>query len=383
MKTLKAFYGPNAGYILELYEKFQRDPASVDAESRALFAEWAPEEQAADAIAHPPAGSVLDIERVARVSHLARTIRARGHLAAQLDPLGSPPPGDPGLDVAGSGVTEADLRELPASIVAGPTAMQTESAGQAIAALRQVYCATTGYDYSHVQVAEERAWLRDAVESGRFRQPLDASARRQLLTRLTEIEAFEVFLHRTLPGQKRFSLEGTDMLVPMLDRIIRDAAVAGTRDVVMGMAHRGRLNVLAHVLGKPYSQIFSEFQRATAGPTSAPSEAFAHYGWTGDVKYHLGAKKTLTEGDTVRVQITLAPNPSHLEFVNPVVQGMTRALQETRDAPGFPVQDVQSALTILIHGDASFPGEGVVAETLNLSRLRGYTCRRHHPYHCQ
>jgi 2-oxoglutarate dehydrogenase E1 component len=376
MDNLTAFHGPNAGYVLDLYERFQRDPESVDPQTRALFARWAPAElidtPAPPAVPQEDRTTPRDVERVTRVSTLAQKIRGRGHLAAQLDPLGRPQPGDPSLDPAGSGVTEEDLRELPASAVGGPRARNAPNAGAAISALYQIYCATTGYDFGHIQVPEERAWLRDAVESGRYNQPLDADSKRRLLQRLTEVEAFERFLHRSQPGQKRFSIEGNDTLVPMLDTVIVHAAMDGTGEVVMGMAHRGRLNVLAQVLGKPFAKILAEFHAGAHGPATAPTEHFAHYGWTGDVKYHLGARKTLEDGETARVQITLAPNPSHLEFVDPVIQGMARAHQEDRAHPGLPTQDVEKALAILIHGDASFPGEGVVAESLNLSRLAGY-----------
>ncbi|MDB5076091.1 MAG: 2-oxoglutarate dehydrogenase, subunit, partial [Chloroflexi bacterium] len=382
MDELRSFYGPNAGYVLELYDRFLQDPASVDEAARDVFARWSPIDVAtmpSSGNGHVPAQHVLsvtdprDVARITRLSHLARTIRSRGHLAARLDPLGNEPPGDPSLDLEGSGVEPKDLVELPPTVIKGPVSLTAKNAGDVIAALRDVYCGTTGYDYAHIQDAAERTWIRDAIESGRFRQCMDAQSKRHVLERLTDVEAFEAFLHRALPGQKRFSIEGTDMLVPMLDAVIRSAAVGGTRDVVMGMAHRGRLNVLAHVLGKPYAQIFSEFHRATTSPTMAPSEHFAHYGWTGDVKYHLGAQTTMTAGEAVPVRITLAPNPSHLEFVNPVIEGMARALQDRRDAPGIPAQDTSSALAILIHGDAAFPGEGVVAETLNLSQLAGYT----------
>ena len=407
-ENLDLYYGPNAGYVIDLYEQYLRDPASVDADTRAAFADWTPEGSkgaangfvaraalpppTTDGATSPapgptsaarlprpdPAPTALnatiprDVERIARLSSLARSIRSRGHQAARLDPLATEEPHPHGLDARSMGIEAADLREVPPTVVGGPLALDAASAGEAIEALRAVYCATTGYDYAHIQVAEERAWLRDAVESGRFRRPLDAPARRALLSRLTEVEAFEHFLQRKYTGQKRFSIEGTDMLVPIIDAVIHSAATAGTRDVVMGMAHRGRLNVLAHILGKPYAQIFTEFEHGTRGSGAAASEHFAHYGWTGDVKYHLGARTTVTEGDTLRVQVTLAPNPSHLEFVNPVIQGMARALQETRTAPGYPVQDSQAALAILIHGDAAFPGEGVVAESLNISRLAGY-----------
>ena len=405
-ENLDQFYGPNAGYVIDLYEQYLRDPSSVDADTRAAFAQWTPESSRAAANgaatkstspvsnevraaaaasvpasaaqpqhptpSAPQATSSRDVERIVRISSLARSIRSRGHQAARLDPLSTEEGHPHGLDAQSMGIAAADLREVPPIVVGGPLALDAGSAGEAIEALRGVYCATTGYDYAHIQVAEERAWLRDAVESGRFRRPLDTPAKRALLSRLTEVEAFEHFLQRKYTGQKRFSIEGTDMLVPIIDAVIHSAATAGTRDVVMGMAHRGRLNVLAHILGKPYGQIFTEFEHGMRGSGSAASEHFAHYGWTGDVKYHLGARTTVTEGDTLRVQVTLAPNPSHLEFVNPVIQGMARALQETRTAPGYPIQDSQAALAILIHGDAAFPGEGVVAEALNISRLAGY-----------
>ena len=381
MNDLQSFHGPNLGYVLELYDRYLADPASVDSATRTLFSHWSPVDVAADLTrnGHGPDGhaaagvtSQMDVARITRISHLARTIRNRGHMAAHLDPLGSDPPGDPELDPETSGLDPIDLVELPPTIIKGPAFSAARSAGDVIRALRQVYCGTSGYEYAHVAVSAERAWIRDAAESGRFRQGLHADAKRDLLRRLTEVEAFETFLHRALPGQKRFSVEGIDMLVPMLDTIIRSAAASGTREVALGMAHRGRLNVLAHVLGKPYAKIFSEFHRVTGSSTTAPSEHFAHYGWTGDVKYHLGAQRTVKEGEDVRVRITLAPNPSHLEFVNPVIQGMTRAMQEDRGAPGVPKQDFHAALAILIHGDASFPGEGIVAETLNASRLAAY-----------
>ena len=362
------------------YERLQRDPDSLGAERRAQLCQRAPIDPppepagTATATLSPPAQPprVWDVERVTRLSFLAQAIRGRGHLVARLDPLDRRPPDDPALDPAACGVTPEDLLVLPASVVGGPVAKDAPTAGAAIEALFSLYCGTSGYDFDHIQIAEERTWLRDAVETGRYNHPLAAAAQRRLLERLTQTEAFERFLHRSLPGQKRFSIEGNDLLIPMLDALIRDAAVGGIGEVVMGMAHRGRLNVLAHVLGKPYAGILAGFHAGAQGPTSAPTEHFAHSGWTGDVKYHLGAQKTLSDGEAVRVRITLAPNPSHLEFVNPVIQGMTRALQDRRERPGMPSQRTRTAMAILIHGDASFPGQGIVAETLNLSALAGY-----------
>jgi 2-oxoglutarate dehydrogenase E1 component len=374
------FHGPNAGYVLELYERYLADPAAVDAATRDFFARWRPDEAAAPAGAEgapgvlPPAAVAAPVEAMqaaARLVELVRSIREYGHLGARVDPLGGDPPGDPELDPATHGLRVSDLAALPAGLIDSPVAAGARHALDAVMALRRVYSGTTGYDYDHIQVAEERAWLRDAAEAGRFRPQLTPAEQRAVLQRLTEVETFERYLHQRFPGQKRFSIEGTDMLVPMLDEIIRLAAEAGTHDIVMGMAHRGRLNVLAHVLGKPYEAILREFHHPDQPEPAVPWEG-TDTGWQGDVKYHLGARTAYQAGSVVRIPITMAPNPSHLEFVDPVVEGMARAAQERRDQPGAPLQDETASLPVLMHGDAAFPGQGVVAETLNLSRLAGY-----------
>ncbi|MGZ3667270.1 MAG: 2-oxoglutarate dehydrogenase E1 component, partial [Ktedonobacterales bacterium] len=289
------------------------------------------------------------------------------------DPLGSQPPGDPMLDAATHGLTDAGLAALPATIVWPDADANAGTCLDAIQQLRAIYSGAIGYEFDHVQDFDERAWLHQAVESGAYQPKLTDDDRRDLLRRLSEVEGFERFLHSTFQGQKRFSIEGIDMLVPMLDEAIHEATETGTNEVLIGMAHRGRLNVLAHILGKPYAKIFSEFHTAP-NKELVPSEGSAgiNYGWTGDVKYHLGARKLMRNGEAARVQLTLAHNPSHLEFVNPVIEGFTRAAQEDRATPGEPRQDADRALALVIHGDAAFPGEGVVAETLNLSRLPGY-----------
>ncbi len=367
------FHGPNLGYVLELYERYLRDPQSVDPATRAFFEHWTPPalDGAVEAQATVEALPGLDPAKVAAAAALAQGIREYGHLAARVDPLGSAPPGAPELDPATHGISAEELAQLPASIVGGPVARTARNALEAIEALHRIYCGSIGYEYDHIQVAEERVWLRDAAETERFSTPLSRAARRTLLERLTQVEAFERYLHRTYPGQKRFSLEGCDMLVPLLDEVIRCQAQRGNRQVFIGMAHRGRLNVLAHILGKPYEAILSEFEHSVQRPQTAASES-TDEGWTGDVKYHLGARRADGEGAVLSVPITLAPNPSHLEFVNPVVEGMTRAAQDRLDRPGEPVLDLEAALAVLIHGDASFPGQGIVAETLNLSQLAGY-----------
>ena len=373
MQITRQFTGINLGYLLDLYEQYQRDPHAVDPAWQAFFAHWGPrlvQELAAPA---PPDGRVapvFDLSKVVAAVNLAQAIRHRGHLAARLDPLGSPPPGDPALELASHGLTEADLAALPASVVGGPLSEGAANAAEAIARLRHVYCGTIGYDFGHVEAPAERRWLLDAVESGRYATPLSPEEKRALLERLTQVEAFERFLHRAFVGQKRFSIEGNDMLVPMLDLLVRSAALSGIPTVALGMAHRGRLNVLAHVLGKPYEAIIAEFMGLHhREPVSEAGGGT--FGYTGDVKYHLGADRPA--GDGLPVHVVLANNPSHLEFVNPVLEGMARALQDDRSAPGAPKRSADACLPVLIHGDAAFPGEGIVAETLNLAQLPGYT----------
>jgi 2-oxoglutarate dehydrogenase E1 component len=368
---LRLFHGPNAGYVLELYERYRQDPQSVDPATRAVFERWTPPDGIAPA-APTAMAPALDVARTVGAARLIRYIRELGHLAAHIDPLGSEPPGDPGLRLDVHGVTEADLAALPAEIVRGPLVAQSRNALEGVEKLRRIYSGSVGYETDHIQIYEERAWIREAIESQRFFQNFDAERKRELLERLTEVEVFERFLHQAYPGQKRFSIEGCDMLIPMLDSIIRNAAAAGTREVVMGMAHRGRLNVLAHILGKPYREILAAFQASNRDIGAAP-EGKGTLGYTGDVKYHLGARKAYRELGLESMPLTLAPNPSHLEYVNPVVEGRARAAQEQRDRPGAPSQDPHASLAILMHGDAAFPGQGIVAETLNLSRLAGYT----------
>jgi 2-oxoglutarate dehydrogenase E1 component len=357
------FQGVNAAYVAELYERYQADPSSVDPATRAQFdAGLMPD----GLVAAEPAGVVdsADVAEVVGTVNLAECIRRFGHLAATLDPLGATPLGDPSLASPFHGVSEGMLARLPASLVGGPIAAASANAQEAIAALRRVYCSTTGYDYSHVFVPEERDWLRHAAESGRFRPPAQPVNEADVLDRLSQVEAFEQFLHRAFPGKTRFSIEGLDMLIPVLDTILDGAAGAGESDVLIGMAHRGRLNVLAHVLSKPYVQILAEFKDPVQGRAAYKIDL----GWAGDVKYHAGAERNLKS-----LTVSMAPNPSHLEFVNPVVAGMARAAGTTVDGPGKVTFDPKKTLPILIHGDAAFPGQGVVAETLNLARLDGYS----------
>jgi 2-oxoglutarate dehydrogenase E1 component len=363
MDFWREFHGPNAGFVLELYERYRQDPHAVDAAARAYFDRGTPPAEAR----HVAPQRVCDI--VMGAAALANAIRALGHLTARLDPLGSTPPGDPALDAAAHGVTEEDLRRLPASVVGGPVADRTATALDAITALREVYSSATGYGYAHIHAPQEREWLRQAAESRRYRPPRDPIDQAALLARLTDVECFERFLHRTFPGKTRFSIEGVDMLVPILDEVIGEAAEAGIRHILVGMAHRGRLSVLTHVLGMPYAQILAEFKDPAQGRSFTIREDLS---WTGDVTYHLGARRALKDERAVQVVISMPPNPSHVEHINPVVEGMARAAGTRVDEPGPPTFDPAASLPILLHGDAAFPAQGVVAETLNLSRLPGY-----------
>jgi 2-oxoglutarate dehydrogenase E1 component len=339
--ALDDFYGPNAGYALDLLERETPPPPTTSSLQ--------------------PASVDANVSAAAAAAALAQSIRLFGHRAAHTDPLGSEPPGDPHLDYGAHGLSEHDLQRLPASVVGGALAQRAGNALEAIQRLEQVYCQSTGYEFAHVEDPSQRTWLTEAIENRTFWPPNDPIDERELLDRLTEVSAFERFFHRAYPGQTRFSVEGLGMLIPMLDELIADAAAHGTRSILLGMAHRGRLNVLAHVLGKPYARILSEFEGREPRRRSAPSES-SDEGWVGDVKYHAGARRAYQSPNGVArgtVSVVMAPNPSHLEFVNPVVEGMARAAERS--------------LAVLIHGDASFPGQGVVAETLNLARLDGYT----------
>jgi 2-oxoglutarate dehydrogenase E1 component len=363
MAGWQEFTGLNRGYVLELYDKFRQDPSSVDAETRALFeGGWRPPAEDSPRV---PDG--LPLLKIVGAVNLAQSIRRYGHLAAQLDPLGSRPPGDPSLLPETHGVTEEDLRNLPASLVTSALCAGASHMLEAIDAFRRIYCSTTGYDFAHVFVPAERQWLRQAVECGRFRAPSDPIDPIAVLDRLTEVEAFERFLQRTFPGKTRFSIEGLDILVPVLDEVIGDAAEAGTRQILIGMAHRGRLNVMAHVLNKPYAQMLAEFKEPVSSRSFREDMA-----WTGDVKYHAGAHRAITGGAEMDLVVSMPPNPSHLEAIDPIVEGMARAAGTIVNAAGAPSFDPTSSMPILIHGDAAFPGQGVVAETLNLSRLPGY-----------
>ncbi|MDQ2690366.1 MAG: multifunctional oxoglutarate decarboxylase/oxoglutarate dehydrogenase thiamine pyrophosphate-binding subunit/dihydrolipoyllysine-residue succinyltransferase subunit [Chloroflexota bacterium] len=334
------------------------------------IAEPTPAVTPAEAVAAPastPTGSDAyeQLKAVAAAMALVKAYRHFGHLAATLDPLGSPPPGDPALDPAPLGLTDENMAAIPAELlrIYCPGATLAE----ALPHLKETYTGTIAYEVEHIGSHEERVWLRQVIESGEHRRPMEDEDRIALLERLISVEGLERFLHRAYLGQKRFSIEGLDTMVPMLDVILGDAADQGARKVVIGMAHRGRLNVLAHVVGVSYEAILSEFEAGRVGGDNATTPK----GALDDVKYHLGAEGSFLAEDDAEVRVILSPNPSHLEAVNPVIEGRTRAEQTDRSRPVATV-DHANTLPLLIHGDAAFAAQGVVAESLNLARLEGY-----------
>jgi 2-oxoglutarate dehydrogenase E1 component len=314
-----------------------------------------------------PRGGEAELEflkHIAAAMALVKAHRHFGHMAARLDPLGAAPPGDPALDPGPLGLTPEVMARIPAEVLRIYVAGHTLA--EAYPMLHATYCGSIAYEVEHLASHEERVWLRQVIESGTHRQPLTVEEKKQLLSRLTAVETLEHFLHKTYLGMKRFSIEGLDMTVPMLDLAIELAGNAGARDVVIGMAHRGRLNVLAHVVNLPYETIFAEFEGGRH-----VEETLTPEGGTGDVKYHHGAEGAYRTALGKMVTVTLSPNPSHLEAVNPVVEGRARAEQTTRSGAEAR-HDRTTAVPVLVHGDAAFAGQGVVAETFNLARVAGY-----------
>ncbi|MEM1127257.1 MAG: multifunctional oxoglutarate decarboxylase/oxoglutarate dehydrogenase thiamine pyrophosphate-binding subunit/dihydrolipoyllysine-residue succinyltransferase subunit, partial [Bacteroidota bacterium] len=304
------------------------------------------------------------IRKQARVLEFIRVMRVRGHLQADINPLGYDWIYHPELDPATYGLTIWDLdRKFFTGGLGGADMLPLREIHKV---LRETYTRKVGVEFMHISSPDEKRWLQERIEPTRLGDDFSPMQRRRILQRLNSAEAFERFLHTKYIGHKRFSLEGAETVIPILDAIISDAADQEVREVVIGMAHRGRLNVLANIMGKPYEQIFSEFEGSIDPNTTQGS---------GDVKYHLGAHGTYTAPSGAQVELTLASNPSHLEAVNPIVEGMVRAKQDhyravEAHAPGGDYQD--TVMPLLIHGDAAFAGQGVVAETLNLSQLSGY-----------
>ena len=349
----------NAQFIETLYNRYLADPTTVSEEWRDYFSRLPtgtlrPESQEGA----ERTTAVADIEQQARVLQLINAYRVRGHFEADLDPLGiAPKRSHPELDPGYYGFAREDLgREFSVGRLFGMPALTLRGI---LSTLREAYCGTVGVEYMHIQDPVQRRWIQERIEDKRQQQPLSLDTKRAILTKLYAAETFEVFLHTKFVGHKRFSLEGAEALIPLLDTLIEHGATQGIGEVVIGMPHRGRLNVLANILGKSYEMIFSEFE-GNVDPSLMMG--------TGDVKYHLGFSGDQVARNGKTVHLTLTANPSHLEAVDPVVEGRVRAKQDrTHDSERTHV------VPLLIHGNAAFAGQGVVAETLNLSRLRGYS----------
>jgi len=306
-----------------------------------------------------------ETEKQARVLQLINAYRVRGHLIADLNPLGAEPAYHYELDPINYGLTMWDLDRtfitggLSAALGDAPT--PTATLRDILETLRQTYCGKIGVEYMFIQHPEQKSWLQLHMEPGRNSWPIDVAQQRRILAMLTAAETFERFLHTKFVGHKRFSGEGAETMIALLHELLEMAADDEVREVVIGMAHRGRLNVLANVIGKPHTQILSEFE-GNVDPKSALG--------SGDVKYHLGASGKHITAAGKEITVSVSPNPSHLEAVNPVVEGIVRAKQDRRKPGGE-----QQFIPLLIHGDAAFAGQGIVAETLNLSQLDGYRTR--------
>ncbi|WP_079510296.1 2-oxoglutarate dehydrogenase E1 component [Mesobacillus jeotgali] len=371
------FHGANQGYVEELYELFLQNPEAVDPDIREYFVLHSDKRKSID---QPGTDQKLQAAhtsgnpgKIAAALRYADYIRSNGHLSANIYPLQFGRPDERIESLEKWGLTYDDLNSIPVDLICPSAPSSVENGKEAFEYLKKVYSNTIAYEFEHVNQENEKEWLRNKVESGELIPKVEAERKIGLYERLAEVENFEKYLHRTFVGQKRFSIEGLDAMVPLMDEVIAGAVNHGVETINIGMAHRGRLSVLAHVLGKPYEMIFAEFQHAP-NKELVPSEGSIgiNFGWTGDVKYHLGIDRKIKSESTANARLTLANNPSHLEFAGAVVEGFTRAAQDERNQPGYAKYDPVKAMAILIHGDAAFPGQGIVAETLNLSRLQGY-----------
>ena len=404
-----AFNGANAAFIADLYARWVRDPATVEPSFATLFealndearsvltdasgASWAPRHWEIEAEGPPPgtplplaakkppvsngaaaaeasrpgmpmpkaeaaAHAHADTINSIRALMLIRAFRVRGHLEAKLDPLGlQTPRHHPELDPATYGFEPKDYDR--AIFIDNMLGRETATLREILAVLQESYCGSIGIEFMHIQDTAQKAWLQRRIEGVAWRQGIDQASKKQLLQELTEAEAFESFCQKRYVGTKRFGLEGGESTIPALHAMIRTGVHAGVREVVIGMAHRGRLNTLVNVVRKPFTAVFSEFGGASSKPDDVQG--------SGDVKYHLGTSTDL-EIEGRRVHLSLQPNPSHLEVVDPVVVGKVRARQdEAGDTNGR-----HTVMGILLHGDAAFAGQGIVYETLAMSQLIGY-----------
>jgi len=381
--------GANAVFVAELYLRYLEDPGSVDPSWAAYFASlgddaalllrdlkgasWAPRTTrvigANGAAAAAPAPSGTEAERIRaacrdslRAIMMVRAYRVRGHLMANLDPLGLEQRGRHSeLQPESYGFTEADYdREIYLGNVLG---LESATLREVLAKVRKTYCGTVGVEFMHIQDADQKSWIQHRIEDTEGAPAVLSENKRAILAGLTAAETFERFLDRKFTGTKRFGLDGGESMIPALEQILVCSAGLGVEELVIGMSHRGRINVLANFMGKPFAAIFSEFRGGAAFPDDVQG--------SGDVKYHLGTSTDRTvDGRTVHLSLTA--NPSHLEAVDPVVLGKVRAKQTHRNARNGSADSRDKVMGLLLHGDAAFAGQGLVAETFDLSELKGY-----------
>ena len=367
--------GAESGFFLQLVDRLLQgeegfydevaDSMNVTLDEAPPIARSAPGSHAAAPIPNAASESAdWLLPHVAAAMSIVKAHRTHGYLAASLDPLGRPPVGDPALRSEELGLTPEIMQRIPADVLR--VYVEGDTMADVLPRLHEVYSGSIAYEIEHIGSHQQRLWLREVIESGGHRSDLSDDERRELLTSLIHTSTFERFLQRTYLGQKRFGIEGLDMLVPILELALRMAARQGARDVVMGMAHRGRLNILTQIVGVPYQSVLAEFEGGYD-----IQDTLATGRGTGDVKYHYGASGAyqVVQGD--EVYVVLMPNPSHLEAVNPVVEGHVRATQTDRSGKEI-THDPDCVVPILMHGDAAFAAQGVVAETLNLACLDGY-----------
>src|SRR5437667_228386 len=346
----------NKDYVAEQYRRYQADPASVDERWAAFFAgfELASDNGEVPATLIEAAGPAP--VRVPDASDLVHSFRELGHLVAHLNPLEPRPMGHPLLDPAEFGFTADDMERVVEC--GGFQGLRRAPLGELIERRRRTYCGTLGVEYLHIPDKEQREWLQERMEPTENRPELAAEDRVRVLEDLLQDEVFEQFLQVRYPTAKRFSLEGSESLIPMLDTLIEEAGALGVEEMVFGMPHRGRLNVLANVIRKPYEMILAEFEGALLAREATGD---------GDVKYHLGYSRDHTTRASHKVHLSLSANPSHLEAIDPVIEGMVRAKQDR-----YGDRERSRVVPVLLHGDAAFNGQGVVTEILGLSELPGY-----------
>jgi multifunctional 2-oxoglutarate metabolism enzyme len=362
----RVIQGAQSGeYLRRIDELLQGADAFYETVFSSLGLQAAPVPQVALATVGGAATQPSDemLRAVAAGMAIVSAYRRHGHLAANLDPLGAEPVGDSSLEPQTYGLTPALQSAIPASVLRVKVPGATLS--EVLPRLRETYSSTIAYEIEHISNANERVWLRDYIESGRNKVKHSPQRQIEFLSRLTRVEAFDRYVRKTFLGQKTFSGEGLDVMVPMLEEMLDMLAEDGVSHAVLGMAHRGRLNVIAHVVNVPYEEVMTEFEAAQYRGQLGDDDVM------GDVKYHHGATGTFTTAKGKAIDVTLAHNPSHLEAVDPVVEGSARALQ-TDHSQGVPSRDPKRAVPILIHGDAAFTGQGIVSEVFNMQSLPGY-----------